>query len=55
MKGGAGNDTLTGAGGHDTFIFATGSGMAALKERYAGRMDFGKASAAIKAQLSGPA
>jgi len=32
-----------------------GKVMAALKERYAGRMDFGKASAAIKAQLSGPA
>ena len=29
-----------------------GKVMAALKERYAGQMDFGKASAAIKARLS---
>jgi uncharacterized protein YqeY len=29
--------------------------MAVLKERHAGRMDFGKASAAVKAQLSGAA
>jgi uncharacterized protein YqeY len=30
-----------------------GKVMAALKERYSGRMDFGKASAAIKARLAG--
>jgi hypothetical protein len=32
-----------------------GKVMAVLKERHAGRMDFGKASAAVKAQLSGTA
>jgi uncharacterized protein YqeY len=30
-----------------------GKVMAALKERHAGKMDFSKASAAVKAQLSG--
>ncbi len=30
-----------------------GKVMAALKEKFSGRMDFGKASAAIKAKLAG--
>ena len=30
-----------------------GKGIAALKDRYAGRMDFGKASALVKGMLTG--